>query len=340
MISIRYVLLAVGGMFLALAVGVALGAGPLQGDSEQQWRAEVNQLDDERTTLQRELAELRTSRDHGDEFVSAVEAGLIADTLTDQNVAIVVLPGAEDTYADAFRTTLESAGATVTGRVTIEPRWTEPGQQQLLEDTSSRLVTDDTELPADGGAYDRAAAVLARALVTNQPEVAGKPDNDTTAILAGYAAAELVSADDELARAELAVVVAPPTTAESAGGADAADDEVAARNAAWMALLGALDRGGNGVVVAGDSTAAGVDGLVDAVRVEAKVRDAVSSVDGLELSDGKVASEGPVGVVYALAEQLAGEVGHYGRGDGADGIVAPVPTPAGSNPDAARQSVG
>lgn len=329
MISIRYVLLAVGGMFLTLAVGVALGAGPLQGESEQQWRADVAQLDGEKSTLERELGELRTSREYRDEFVSAVETGLIADKLAGHEVALVVLPGADDTYADALRTTLETAGATVTGRVTIEPRWAEPGQQQLLEDTSSRLVTDDTGLPADGGAYDRAAAVLARALVTNQSELAGQPDNDTTAILAGYTAAELIKADDELARADLAVVVAPPAKAK-------ATDEVVAQNSAWVTLLGALDSASKGAVVAGDTAAAEVNGLIDAVRVDATVRETVSSVDVLDLSDGQV------GVVYALAEQLAGKSGHYGRGDGSDGVVAPVPAAetGAAGGDAARKSAG
>lgn len=309
MINIRYALFSVGGMLVALAVGVVLGAGPLQGDADEHWRAEVRELDREKTTLERAIGELRSSREFRDEFVDSVDDGLIADTLTGHQIAIVVLPGAEESYAKRVRTTLEVAGATVTGQVDVEPRWAEAGQQQLLDDTATRLITDDTKLPPDGGAYDRAAAVLARALMTADPT--GEPDVETTAILAGYGAAELVRADDQTPRADLAVVVAPEPRATA--------EDAVAQNSAWTAIAVALDRAGKGVVVVGDADAATDDGLIDALRGDPTAREAVSTVDVVD----QVA--GGVGVVYALAEQLNGEVGHYGTGDGADGVVAPMP---------------
>lgn len=320
MITIRAVLLAVGAMFIALAVGVALGAGPLQGDSDNRWRAEVNQHDRQRAKLDRELSRLRADTGYRDEFVSTVDDGLVADTLTNHHIALVQLPGADRTYADELRSTLEAAGATVTGRVTVEQRWAQPGQQQLLEDTSTRLVTEDTVLPESGGAYERAGAVLARALVTTDAERVGQPDTDTTAILAGFAAAELIRAGDELARADLAVVVAPPAPADS----EAAEET---DNSAWLAMLAALDTAGNGVVVAGDEAAAKPGGMIDALRADDETGEAVSSVDVVDLADGRV------GVVYALAEQVAGEAGHYGVGDGADGVLAPAPS-VGNEPTA------
>lgn len=76
----------------------------------------------------------------------------------------------------------------------------------------------------------------------------------------------------------------------------------------------------------GEATTTTVDqpkrGSLVAPLREGDVADAVSTVDDLEESFGRIA------VVYAIAEQRDnGRVGHYGTGDGA---TAPFPTVPGS----------
>ena len=86
MISYRHHIVSLVAVFLALAVGVVLGGGPLS-DLER----------DDRATLSKSPAATRTERtpDFGDQFAAASAARLYAGGLADKRVAVVTMPGAE-----------------------------------------------------------------------------------------------------------------------------------------------------------------------------------------------------------------------------------------------------
>lgn len=308
MIDFRYFLVSIAAIFLALAVGVALGAGPLKGEFDQQLRANLDQMGKEKDGLRDEITQLEQVDKYRDTFASDVAPDLLKGRLTDQTVVLVALPDAEAATVKDLEETLTSAGATVTGTVQIKQKWAEPGQRQFLEDLAGRLVDGDPPSGDDASAYDRAGSVLARALVTKDDRSAGQTDDATPTIMGAFGEGGVVDGEVDLPQADLAVVVAPPVP----DGAPTPKDTM---NEAWLALMLSLDQASRGVVLAGDTSAASDPGIVASLRGDNQASGEVSSVDVADLPSGQVA------VVWALVEQYAGGSGHYGAVGSNDGAL-------------------
>ena len=92
------------------------------------------------------------------------------------------------------------------------------------------------------------------------------------------------------------VVAGPPT-----------EDDVERRTGTLTSLVRALDEAAAGSVVGGPPAAAEEGGLITAVREDQDLAAAVSTVDSVDLSSGRVA------VVFAAVQQEQGESGQYGR---------------------------
>jgi hypothetical protein len=311
-IDFRYFLVTIAAIFLALAVGIALGAGPMKGGLDAQLRGSVEQLGKEKNDLRKQMEQMEQIDKYRDAFASEVAPGLIRNRLTGQRVVLVVLPESDNGVVKGLRDALTESGATVTGTVQVTPKWADPQQRQFLDDLASQLATGDVQLPEQGTAYDRAGALLARAVVTKDAESANKPDSATTTIMSGFGEGELVKADaDELGRADLAVLVAPKVTDPTKVDAKAAEQE----NQAWVALCRAFDEASKGCVMAGDASSAEDYGAVSALRSDGRASQKVSSVDAANLPSGQVA------VIWALVEQLGGKGGQYGSVGTTDGAL-------------------
>ncbi|WP_020577469.1 copper transporter [Actinopolymorpha alba] len=313
MIDFRYFLVSIAAIFLALAVGVALGAGPLKGEFDQQLRSNLEALGKEKDGLRKEIADLEQADKYRDTFATNVAPGLIRDRLTGENIVVVALPDADSTTVKELQTIITAAGGAVTGTVQMTAKWADPSQRQFLEDLAARLVAGDQKLPDSGSAYDRAGSVLARALVTKDTRIAGQKDAATPTIMGGFGEGQLVDADADLPRADLAVLVAPSVD-KTKVEPDAKDT-----NQAWVALARALDTASQGVVVAGDTSSAGEGGVVASLRDDTQASGAVSSVDVADLPSGQVA------LVWALAEQARGGAGQYGAVGTTDGALPKTP---------------
>ena len=118
MISLRYHVVSIAAVFLALAVGVVLGAS---GVSDRVLSAVSSQRDDLGVQVTRLSAERDTlaARDRAaDEFASRVGAAAVRGLLTGQTVALVVA-GADVQDRDGVTGLIGQAGGTVTGRVEL-----------------------------------------------------------------------------------------------------------------------------------------------------------------------------------------------------------------------------
>ena len=111
MINFRYHVVSIIGIFIALAVGVVLGAGPLQ------------------------------SRIQAGVSSSATTAATLTGSLSSAKVALVVLPGASDDDVTAIRSTLTDAGASVIGRVTLTDNWQSTSMSQYRTTLSTTLAS-------------------------------------------------------------------------------------------------------------------------------------------------------------------------------------------------------
>jgi hypothetical protein len=223
---------------------------------------------------------------------------------------------------------LELAGATVTGQVTLTDKFTHPQHRrtELLNAAhTARPTSIDAEaLPANSDGVESSAALLAAVLfdggaaalqVPDAPvppdedteptgNGASVPDDDRRAVLSSYAALEYLEDDNVTGPAELVVVVAGLPYAES----DA--DE---RNQAVFTTLTQFARIGPVMVAA--SGEAGDGNVVAEVRADPQLATEVSTVDNASTPQGVIATG------LTVAQQLAGTIGHYGIGGGAEHLL-------------------
>jgi len=314
-IDFKQFLTTIAAIFLALAVGVALGAGPLKGTADEQLRINAEKLSRDKDGLQKQILADQAQTKYQDSFADAIGPELVAGRLTERKVAIVTLPGANSAYTKAIATLVDEAGGTVTGTMAVQSKLFDPTQAQFVDGVTTQsagaVTTTDLEIPATATGYERTGYVLARALVS-KGNGAGQ-DASAQTILAAFKGAGLVKAPDKLERASLVVVIAGP--APAAADLDSVDPTGA------IGLLLGLDASCEGTVVAGPPEGAAENGTIALIRGNGDAKKVVSTVDQAQLPAGRVSA------IFALVEQLDGKTGHYGMVGNVDAAAPTLTTP-------------
>lgn len=298
---------------LLVALGMALGAGPLQLSQSHQER----DLARERASnarLQREAGLQRAEAGFADAYARASAPALLSGRLARRTVAVLVLPGADPETVTGLRADVAAAGGRVTGVVELSAKAGSAAGRQLVEALTGQMATQAPQLkiPADAGGFDRLGTLLGRAI--GAPEPAGAAyDDQAAAIMSGLETAEVVTVSEPASgpipgRAGVVLVVAGPP----ADGTDAS-----AANAVPLAILRTLG-GQVPVVVSGPSAAAAAGGLIGAIRAEKSLAGVLATSDGVQSAMGQVVA------VRTLAARGSGTIGHYGGADAPDGAL---PTP-------------
>ena len=315
MIDFRYHIVSLVSVFMALAIGVVLGAGPLKEAIGDTLSNQVSELRADTEDLTKAVENREVQIADRDAFIESVTAPLLAEQLGGTSVVVITLPGVDSDVADALAERLEASGATLTGRVALQPRWTDPEQQAFRSSLSGQLVQYvEPRPPAEAGAAGELAAVLARAVVTTDIAAAGQADPDASTIIEGLRASDLISVDGDPAQMATAAVVLAGPPDESAGAGDADWAEAAAQS--YTALALGLDAAARGSVVTGPvSSAADADGLLAQLRSADDVAAVVSTVDAVDTPMGRATT------VLALREQLAGAAGQYGVAENATALL-------------------
>lgn len=309
MISFRYHIVSIVSVFLALAVGVALGGGPLKGEVDDTLVKQVQADRETKTQLRGQIADLRKGSDFQNQFAKTVAPDLLAGSLDGRPVTLVVLPGADESAVSSVSEMVGQAGGSVAGTVRVGPALLDATNKQLVDELGSQLLdgAPDVSVSNDVGGYDRIGALIARAIGTEE-DGGADVDEESRSILAGLSTARLMSVDGEMSsRGSLVLFVAGhgPDTAEEQQGADSI----------MTAIVEAVDADTDGAVVAGPMASAHPGGLVDSVRQDVVAGRDVSTVDVLDRTAGQVVT------VMALAEQADGKTRHYGAVDAADGAM-------------------
>lgn len=316
MIDFRYHLVSLVSVFLALAVGIVLGAGPLKESIGDTLSEQVSSLRSDRDTLRADLDRSSTALGHRDEFITAVSPQLVANQLGGRTVVIVALPGSLAGDVSGLKDSLAQSGATVTGRVTVQNSWFDPAR----EAERNVLVTRLTALVGTTGSTGEPTldSLLARALVTDELAASGVPSPVGKAILDALKKADLVDVNEEpTGRATEAVVLAPAVAGSVASALSPTQTEQTTSDVSgWASLALTLDGASNGVVAYGPASSAGDGGVLAKIRSDSSVGDNVSTVDTGGTSMGAPTT------VLALSEQLRDEAGAYGF---APGAKSPLP---------------
>lgn len=322
MIDFRYHVVSLVSVFMALAIGVVLGAGPLKEAIGDTLSSQVEQLRSDTADLTQAVANRETQIADRDAFIDGVTAPLVAGQLEGSSVVLITLPGADADAADALAEELGTAGATLTGRVALQPAWTDPERQSLRDQLAGQLVQYVDPRPQAGGdPAGELAAVLARAVVTDDVAAAGLGDQEAATVLEGLRAGELITVDGDPAQLASLAVVLTGAPGDSAGAGDPDWRQAAAP--AHLALATRLDAVSAGSVVVGPvSSAADSDGLLTQLRGDGDARSLLSTVDAVDTPMGRATT------VFALREQLGGGAGQYGVAENAVALLPEIAPPA------------
>ena len=318
MIDFRYHIVSLISVFLALAVGILLGAGPLQGSIGDQLTGQVNSLRTEKDELRVELDAARADLAGSDAYVAASAPAILAGALTDRRVAVVQLGPVDDEVYAGIEQQITAAGATVSIRAQVAPSWTAEDQADSRQSYAATLgdyLPDD----ADSNGFD---ATLARALVeTLTGSDATNPDtfsSDAALVREILTSSELVEIiGDASAPADVIVIIDPDASTEEGDGEQSADDREAA-TAIQQTLADAAQAGSEGAVVAALSLREG--DLVSSIRADESRARSITTVTDVDRIVGQV------NVPLALAARVAGEVGQYGGDEDATALVPPAVT--------------
>jgi hypothetical protein len=304
-IDFRYHVVSIVAVFLALAVGIVLGSGPLKDDISGFLEDRTEQLAQEKVDLQTQVSALRNDVDYNEQIATLTQPVLLDQLLGTHVTALVVLPGSDGDQVNAVEKAIDAAGGQVGERVSIEPSWGDPDQTDVLGGIAEQI----TKGGRDDDPYTLAGQALAEALLTPGGRAVGEESSDSRYALSSLEGGGFITADeDQVVLSDTAIVVGPD------GAVPSADRYV-------VPLVSALDEVGIGTVLTAPVGSDDSDGVVGVVRS--------SDADGLVSTEDRLETVNGVTVtVAALAEQVAGGVGHYGTGDGSNG-PAPDPWPRG-----------
>jgi hypothetical protein len=317
-IDFRYHLVSLVSVFLALAVGIVLGAGPLKEPIGESLQSQVDALRSDRDNLRSDLDAAKGNVEKQNDFVTAAAPELIDGALKDKDVSIIAAPDADPEQVEEVSNRVKEADGTIAGDVSfVENTLSVQDSSKFLK----QLRTIVPSLPKDDATAIRAALVIALtgdASMLENPEDQEEAEKKSTKLYDAFVDADRLRTDTDHKTTSLFIVVDDEnsTLADETKPSPKATGEKGTRSLVTN-FITALTAEATSVVVAGDAASA-QNGLVNVLRSE---KSRASTVDGLGLGAG------PVITVRALASGEEGTHGHYGFADDAEEILPGRTTP-------------
>lgn len=301
MLNFRYHLVSLIAVFAALAVGVVLGAGPLQtrissslAKSEASTGVDANALAEAQRAASADAAGLR----------SIAEARL-SGSLSGLKIATLALPGASKDDVDSVTEGLKAAGAEVVGAVSLTSNWESSGMAKYRETLSTPLATHLASLPSNASSD----AVIAFGVVATLASTGSETDL-VREILTDESTPILALDSDPKGAAQAIVAVG---ARDSARSTDAAQSTGGASPEAWSGLARAVAGAPKSGVLVGDAH--------DATSMIASLRASGAQVTTID-SPGTALSV--VSAVAALRDAAA-QARSFGVGQGAEKVMPTLP---------------
>ncbi|MBB2943132.1 hypothetical protein FB565_002845 [Actinoplanes lutulentus] len=304
MINFRYHVVSLTAVFLALAIGLVVGTAALNGPVSENLRANLEALKKDNDVRRDQVNQARDELNRNQDFATELAPVVLAGKLATRKIAVVSLPGAEDT-ADAVTKMLNVANATVTARVRVEEKFLDPNySNELLDlaDQSSQVSIPVTSLPRNSDGVETASALIALTLLqgTTSPT-----QDDVTAVLTGLSQAGYLGVEDNATGGAEAIVLV---------AGEPATDKEATKKSAFAVTVAAQFGMNRPLIVAGDGAGEGT--LVAGVRSDPSLVKKISTVDNVSTVQGQVAT------AMATTERLVqNKIGQYGLGTGSSSMV-------------------
>jgi len=312
MISLRSHAISLAAVFLALAIGVALGSGVLSDTVLSSLRADKTEMQDQINTLTDDKNAVNEKLNAAGEFDAQMAPRILRDSLKGKSVVMFRTPDAAQDDVEGLARLVTEAGGTVTGTVGLTPEFINANSaEKLLSVVNSPIVPAGKQLSTtsvDQGS--QAGDLLGISLLINRdPKVSVVDDVQRDTVLATLRDTGFITYGNErIGPANTALIVTGGALPDDAGN----QGSTVARFAAGMAPHGA------GTALVGRDGSASGTGAVAVVRSDASLSTVVTTVDDINAESGRITS------VLALADLAAGgKPGQYGIGQGAGSVTVP-----------------
>jgi hypothetical protein len=306
-IDFRYHIVSLISVFLALAVGIALGAGPLKETIGDSLTGQVQQLRQDRDALRTDLDAAQQTQSDQRAYLEAAAPRLLSGALTDRRVAIITIGPVDGDAAKAVATQLDAAGATVSANVAVADAWTDPSLRSFRQALAGNIVTYLDPAPAESaGPEVELADALVQGLTGADPAAPNELSESASLILELLSNDEskLITVADPVTAPADAVVVLTSSDLEQTATAPASEDVIAAQ----VAIASAAQASSEGAVIATVLSAEG--DLVSTILADGDLAQNLSTVTGVDQVTGQIS------IPLALNARIGTVVGHYGFGDG------------------------
>lgn len=337
MIDFRYHLVSIVAVFLALAIGIVLGATQLQRQTVDVLQSTSNSLRNQLSAASAERDSYQAQAGAAEQFLQTAEPTLLGGRLTGQRIVLITEPGAASGVTGGVRQAATTAGATVTGQIALQPKFNDisGATQSSLGTINGSIAGSDGVTLTPGAdaqtAYQQdaaqliAAAILTKSAGTSQ---AGSQQNSSqqgngnlstasaSTLLSAYAQAGYLTVTGSPTgnRATMAVIVVPASA--PSGGQNDPVNQVLITAAQEFATASAA------TVVAGTTAGSQQQGNSISVLRASSASAQMSTVDDADLTLGQISA------VEALASQLAGgKPNSYGISGASAVSPDPLPSP-------------
>ena len=298
MINFRFHLVSLIAVFLALALGVLMGATVIDQAIVDGLRNRIDRVEDQADAEREQNSELQDEVERLQSFVGDEFA--VTGRLEGLPVAVIAPRGVEGDQARGAVDILQTAGAIAPGVLWLEEKL------HLGDEEARDELADILEIARNGAGTLRLATWDA---------LVGRPDRIPALIDAGFV--EFDPVGDQGNSFDPATYSVADSRTVLLDQSDASDDAEALVESLMSELVAAGVPLVLGEVYQEEEEGGPLQGArLAVVREHAELRAIVSTVDDLELTEGKVAT------VFALAD-LPGTVGHYGLGADVDAALPP-----------------
>ncbi|MBJ7359126.1 copper transporter [Nocardioides sp.] len=314
MTTLRRHVIPVAAALFALAIGIALGGGPLSyvsADDDVPSSSGGQEPDAVGAVVDPEPEPTEEpdppAAGFADAFAAASAARLYDKALRGHPTVIVSTPGVDAGLVESMVAQVAAAGGGLTGVYEITEQAVDRAEASLVDSLGSQLMTQlaDDRIDPAAPTYERLGQLLGVAVATPIKD-GRRADAAAQTVRASLSTAGLLTGPGEARLAPLVLVLLPPHAEQ--------EPEVAAAAVAVHAGLATGLRGNAaGAVLLGD-TSSGEAGLLASLRGDAEVSSTVSTVDGGDTVVGQVTA------MLALIASLEGTVGAFGA-SGASGAV-------------------
>lgn len=307
MISLRYHVISIAAVFLALALGVVLGSAAISDRLLSGLSSDKASLSQEVGELHAQRAELADQLGYAQQLIETTGPAAVRGALDGRSVVLVTTADADPTDRDAVASLVRAAGAAVTGEVQLTEVFTNPARADQLRELTIRLLPAGVQLPTASDPGTLAGGLLGALLLVDPGS--GQPQatpEEITAVFAGLENGGFARIGPDVGPAQLAVVLTGGTVTGDGSGDRAG---IVARFASQ------LDRSGAGTVLAGRAGSAEEMGPVGVVRSDTAATSTLSTVDNVQTAAGRVVT------VLALREQAEGRAGRYGSAANAEAVL-------------------